>query len=131
MRDIKFRAWDEKNEMMVTDFYVNGHGSHNCVNGQRGSAFRFDKEGPFFCPKLFVMQFTGLLDRSGVEIYEGDILLNRTGTRAQALSEGCTYIFSGAGGSRWSSYRMPAEFSKPDNWEVIGNIYQNPELIPK
>lgn len=75
-------------------------------------------------------QFTGLLDKQGVEIYEGDILA------------GCNGSINGTGWN-WGNYSISFKDGKFDvplwgtfehydstHWfEVIGNIYQNPELL--
>lgn len=104
MREIKFRAWDnKKNEMIYFDM--------------DDYAFDIDSEwglGEIPGLKNNFMQLTGLLDKKGREIYEGDILKR------------------GVDISRVSWNKEEASFNGVvwnDEKEIIGNIYSNPELI--
>ena len=100
MREIKFRAWDGR-EMI------------DCASDAT-------PETPFW----IIMQFTGLLDKKGKEIYEGDIMrCTDTGHEYNAQmiwEEGGFWIFDGN-----KNPHLPYK----DYREVIGNIYENPELI--
>jgi len=68
-----------------------------------------------------VMQFTGLLDKNGKEIYEGDIVRGQhkiIGDWTAKVDFLATGIWFGG-----------AKFSEVENYEIIGNIYENPELL--
>ncbi len=74
------------------------------------------------------MQFTGLLDKNGKEIYEGDILKDNI--------DGYVVVREMTGGHfTWKSTLsgiggiFPFDYNQKNNCEVIGNIYENPELI--
>ncbi len=70
---------------------------------------------------LIVMQFTGLLDCQGKEIFEGDILHDTADLNAAVEWDGKNACFK-------TKYDTPMIFS---HREVIGNIYENPDLLPK
>ena len=126
MREIKFRAWDkERNEMFsVGEIYISLKGTIHLDMLKYRADDRF-----------ILMQFTGLLDKNGKEIYEGDICL-------AALPEEQFKVTA--------IYEMPIAsflFQWPDDTyesgmdemtidcftdiEVIGNIHENPELLEK
>ncbi len=66
------------------------------------------------------MQFTGLLDKNGKEIYEGDIL--HITTKDMVNLNYRTIV-------EWSSQGFYKEFTNFDKAEVVGNIYENSLLI--
>ena len=129
MREIKFRAWD--GQKIVTDFDLEGATGIPVANESQTDS-----------RKLELMQFTGLIDKNGVEIYEGDIVKSKgfvirevqkrdkysgdswTEPMEMDKEDVCevTWGFAGFHLSRWNYATEP-------EYEVIGNIYENPDLL--
>lgn len=116
MREIKFRAWHKLNkEFYGYDLLLRLDGNLVCEVDRGENVGLFDRT---FNDDFILMQFTGLHDKNGVKIYEGDVL--------QHLShiEPVTYFSDEC---RFDTYSFGC-----DSWmdsEVIGNIYQNRELL--
>ncbi|MEB3103069.1 YopX family protein [Ferviditalea candida] len=119
MRDIKFRAWDTETKEMSYDF-LGKNWLKVCI------------ESPF----VELMQYTGLKDKNGKEIYEGDITVSEHASYSilwdenmaqfkakiektdSVLTKGCSFPL-------WQYI----ENNEKCRIEVIGNIYEHKELI--
>lgn len=132
MRKIKFRAWDkEENIMVIVDsihFNVNGVNTFVSVTGDKaliieGVSIGVPKELEV---KVDLMQYTGLKDKKSKEIYEGDIITwldpFSKYPKAEVLYDETT------GGYRTYKGDLSHISIRP-GLEVIGNIYENPELL--
>lgn len=145
-REIKFRAWDEGNKVMHHDFQFIKSGEE----GNDWIVFRSDKQllckephpfdNPYLQQQFKIMQFTGLYDKDGREIYEGDILQSAyEGEELEEHERGVVeygrFNCSCCGGVYgWSISNDKADLRnvRPDSdpsLTVIGNIYENPELL--
>ena len=140
MRDLKFRAWDKTEKRMWWNVQ-NAYDMLGCHNAPLNQGQDCDcKEGHYFPPNSFggvlmdknfeVMQFTGLKDREGVDIYEGDIVEDQFWSRDNIYSivwvqECCSFM----GSNNFTLLSDPRDLSSIKRLKVIGNIYANPELL--
>jgi len=111
-REIKFRAWHPLNKEMLYP-YATGFSS---ILTSGDLLNRFDPE--------HLMQFTGLFDRLGKEIYEGDIIQLNDIICPITFNDGAFQMVT-----LESQGRSNAIQDRVRHFEVIGNIYENPELI--
>lgn len=157
MREIKFRAWDIKHKKMIgnqddykPDYVISMDGkimyltdNAACGDPECCGAFEeyyLDAEDGMF----EVMQYTGLKDKNGNEIYEGDIV--RVGEFDDQVREGGSWLDSSVHKIEYGiAYQYPAFELEPElphcdcnglhyahielSIEVIGNIYEHPELL--
>lgn len=126
----KFRAWDKHGQKMFANdeliiwngnVYANDSKKLTCNNLKGWS---IDDE--------YLMQSTGLKDKNGKEIFEGDVVRqvrtqptteNETITGVVTMIEGAWLIMNDC--EQLASYL----WSETDENEIIGNIYENPELL--
>ena len=132
MREIKFRAWDKGKKVMLCPI-KDSEGETWYITGEYG-----DVSFPFEIPRGYkftgmpgdyiLMQYTGLRDKNGVEIYEGDIVEYENGNagygrpRHEEISRDvipnlCNHDEYFDDSSWWQT-----------GW-VIGNVHENPELL--
>lgn len=158
MRDIKFRAWGVKEKRMfwprvleyapAVGFWVVSENKF-----MQRSTTKFKRKADLIAPlnstnpeSAVLMQYTGLKDKNGVEIYEGDILRVPPMFDYEKTTYNCYEVFWHDNDSceshvGWQMNRMHTQgnsaggYSSPQfkpsvtkQFEVIGNIYEHPEL---
>ncbi|MCI6671867.1 MAG: YopX family protein [Prevotella sp.] len=140
-REIKFRGWNAKNQRWLHGYYF--------VNRGKSFIVKDEIQNPFVTPDDFLVahstigQYTGLKDKNGKEVYEGDILKTPHGNIGQVVfgraEEKCkhreygrmiTDVYTTYG---WCFRRADGYICAIDdsilNGEIIGNIHDNPELM--
>ncbi len=133
MRTIKFRAWDEQAKVMHEDFRFikSGNDGNDWIvftsNSQNLQSVPHPFENPYFQQQFKIMQFTGLTDIDGAEIYEGDIVSVPGAGNCEVKI--CTWY--GVTYTDSDGYDLPHAdcASEQDYPTIIGNIYQNQELL--
>jgi len=124
MREIKFRAWVSGRFHYWGFIEKDGHLCFAGITQSNKEPLTLEEV------KNRSQQFTGLLDRTGKEIYEGDILVETgypTPARCIWFEEGAGFVFQ--------SIKNPDDVWCPNSdatgrgFEVIGNIHKNPELL--
>lgn len=164
MREIKFRVWDSEKKRMLYKEWMDGDGilllisihGEICgyVSDDGGKNGLWEHEEEINKGRLILLQYTGLKDRNGREIYEGDIIVIedmwtdkitidggpqepanhlspvvfKDGSFGCDILESADYLKKG-----FISFPMIEDGigDDPGKLEVIGNIYENPELLEK
>ena len=126
----KYRAWDSANKEMFKDTFAITENGQVVVVEQESVASSPDY---VFVDHLVIMQSTGLKDKNGKEIFEGDILACKTDDEVINLNifwdeEHALFMFE----SKKYNEQEPLAELVEDNiypFEIIGNTYENRELL--
>lgn len=140
MRVIKFRAWDkEKKKWIINPEENSDYGIRIYLDGTIEPFFNADygcsdkyKFPEEYTKNIILMQYTGLLDKDGKEIYEGDILKMIYEDNSFTIKEIKWEIFEDGeyGYGLGVGFNIhPDERNKESINLIIGNIYQHPELL--
>lgn len=147
MRDIKFRVWDKNREKIGKLKGVYSPSNEEDSRERIIISFQdFIQEKILRRDRIVFMQYTGLKDEGGTEIYEGDIVKHE-GEEFQIVSEIGSFMMAKRSDetcmyehfrSCWNDnvYPLSQHYFEHDNYdevidglEVIGNIYENLELL--
>lgn len=125
-RVIKFRAWNEDDKEMYDDVFL----SQKIPEGQKGflKGLGLNEHIQDASKSFILMQFTGLTDKNGVEIYEGDIVQVRTFLGEIQGTYTVEYKLNAF------NYYAPGKpeqalYFAQNLVEVVGNKFENPELL--
>ena len=111
MREIRFRAWCKLDKILYDWEQVK----------KEFTLEYFDDKG------LIFQQYTGLKDKNGVEIYEGDVLSGWIGSHWYSGEDKFEEVVKYD--EKTASYNFPAIEVSHGDLRVVGNIYENPELL--
>ena len=123
MRETKFRLWDRFEQR-----YLNISELQSCYISPVDGCILF-LDGYDTDARYYKEQYTGLKDQNGKEIYEGDII--KTGLNELAVIEyNCDLLAYIAKEVGYEQYDIEGRDQREnDTLEVIGNVYENPELL--
>jgi uncharacterized phage protein (TIGR01671 family) len=116
MREIKFRAWDKENKA-----FMPSEGYAICGGDVMGLRYGNEMED-VLTDQIELMQYTGLKDINGVDIYENDIV--RFDTNVQILESEVTYYHG-----MFTIKKYGEKIPLFTGLKVIGNKFENPELL--
>lgn len=124
MREIKFRAWDLKTKTMHTVENIN-------FCGRETVTVQYNPIKKISLDSVYLMQYIGVQDKNGVEIYEGDIIRHQSGKYGTDFEIKWSPILCGFTAMQIESGHPSPQLNQGTMcyFEVVGNIYENPELV--
>ena len=141
MRGIKFRLWDKDYNYMIEPEDIHPRVTSECITGdgkvleviENNSYMGTDISFEDIYNNRILMQYTGLKDKNGKEIYEGDVVKVSEEYGGHAYSplvvdfkDSC-FVLRRI--NYMSDYNPMFKYDFTQVYEIIGNIYENPELL--
>jgi len=136
MREIKFRAWDKKIKEFAPDFdnWIDFKGKYWACPSKSYDTPNVEIEE--YDDDVILMQYTGLKDKNGQEIYEGDIVdggyvveyFENLGWDGGGSCHPGFYLRREKSKTRYT-YELDYHLGFDDDTEIIGNIHENPDLL--
>jgi uncharacterized phage protein (TIGR01671 family) len=135
MRELKFRVWDKvsgcmRDSVLAVYFFEGTEQSSADVDSEHGVLH--------FEDRYVLLQYIGLKDVNGKEIYEGDItsdgeeiIFGKIGYDGSWNGLTGFYFRERGRGSEEDEFIELDYYNDPTKIEIVGNIYENPELLEK
>lgn len=125
-REIKFRVFDKEEKKMEFVGAIDWTENQKIITCNTATTKHYSYQEDKYQDSFEIMQFTGLLDKNGMEIYDGDIV--DTGHRIGEVlwdNNSARFGLSGKELEKGKTFWL----TQFERLEVIGNIFQTPELL--